>query len=1034
MTAFLLSFYFLTSLAQVDLAPDPVDAFADKIVFSISFDLAASENLDEIKSLVDIQPGYILTGDMVQQAIKRLYALERFNDVRVYAEPHDEVVALHFELPPKHWLKRLRIVGNQQVKTLRLFEALKVNEGATLDTRARDRATGNVLTYLRTVGYKEAQVRIDSVIEDKLTGAENWKVHVTEGQPARVKDILFIGQPGLHAGFIETLIKTRRGDNIDAIQLFADKQRLLDEYRAHGFRQVVVDDPKVANDQVIFHIIAGPRIDVVFVGNNLLNDTQLSRLWPEATPGFSEHELSYLGENIRAAYRQLGYPNAQVSLSGYQDLEHNILRYVLTINEGQPLRVISLKFTGATVFSEKILRQQVRSVLRQNLKESTAVETMKDAELEPAANAAKVTARRVFPMPIDARYIPEFYDEALNQITAAYRNKGYLQVRVGPVELAENAGVASINIPVEEGPQTFIQSIALRENQAISAEELMHYLEQQPDAPTLGKPYSANGIEDARIALLKIYRERGYAYARIFTEMSVADSEDPTKHFADVQFHVEDGPQVHIRNILIRGNHYTRDKIIRIQIAMKPGDLYRYDQAVDAQRAIAGLGVFSNVRVKLIDEEHPDEYKDIVADVSERPRQPIDFGVGISTSEGPRARISYSHINVAGTASTFTSSLKVNRQIFFDLYGAYADTMKERYHHYNSTDQISRALERELRVGIYSPTLKMILGDPRLRLDLVNARTNTIPYSLDTIAAIFGVDFIPQRRLKFSIEPQLSISNLECDSTASPNCRNQTTSSGPLSIDVGMRRMFKLSPTLTLDKRDNPFNPSRGFFIQLKGAYALGESRSDPAEKFSDIFVSSLPDPFSFARVEANVTTYLPLGPLVLAVSLRAGTIFDLQHRCAPVDERFLLGGRATLRGFVERAMLPQDVRFGDSSQAATCLEATRTLDVSSGLAPITKGGNHYFLAKTELRIPIIGEFTLVAFADTGNLWVVLPKNIEDITLRLGTGAGIRYNTPVGALELDLGINTAPRTYRDPTGAAVYKEDVYQVHFSVGSF
>jgi outer membrane translocation and assembly module TamA len=75
-----------------------------------------------------------------------------------------------------------------------------------------------------------------------------------------------------------------------------------------------------------------------------------------------------------------------------------------------------------------------------------------------------------------------------------------------------------------------------------------------------------------------------------------------------------------------------------------------------------------------------------------------------------------------------------------------------------------------------------------------------------------------------------------------------------------------------------------------------------------------------------------------------------------------------------------------------------------------------------------------VAFADTGNLWVVLPKNIEDITLRLGTGAGIRYNTPVGALELDLGINTAPRTYRDPTGAAVYKEDVYQVHFSVGSF
>src|SRR5262249_23758976 len=147
-----------------------------------------------------------------------------------------------------------------------------------------------------------------------------------------------------------------------------------------------------------------------------------------------------------------------------------------------------------------------------------------------------------------------------------------------------------------------------------------------------------------------------------------------------------------------------------------------------------------------------------------------------------------------------------------------------------------------------------------------------VPYALDTIAAIFGIDFSPHRRFKFSIEPQVSISDLECDkNVTSSACRSQALNTAQASLDVGLRRTFKIGPTFNLDLRDNAFNPSRGFFAQLRGFYALGEASPNSAKHFSDLWQSSLENPFSFVHLEANLTGYIPIWKTVLAISVRAG-------------------------------------------------------------------------------------------------------------------------------------------------------------------
>jgi translocation and assembly module TamA len=149
------------------------------------------------------------------------------------------------------------------------------------------------------------------------------------------------------------------------------------------------------------------------------------------------------------------------------------------------------------------------------------------------------------------------------------------------------------------------------------------------------------------------------------------------------------------------------------------------------------------------------------------------------------------------------------------------------------------------------------------------------------------------------------------------------------------------------------------------------------------------------------------------------------------VDERFYLGGRDTLRGFIERNLLPEDACVvpagAGQSRPPGCVDVIRVgVDEQGRLVPpVSQGGDFMLLGKAELRTPVAGELALGMFVDAGNLWSEGPS-ITDLRLRVGTGLGLRYGTPVGALALDVGVN--------PWARASFAEPRLQVHFSVGLF
>jgi outer membrane protein assembly factor BamA len=181
--------------------------------------------------------------------------------------------------------------------------------------------------------------------------------------------------------------------------------------------------------------------------------------------------------------------------------------------------------------------------------------------------------------------------------------------------------------------------------------------------------------------------------------------------------------------------------------------------------------------------------------------------------------------------------------------------------------------------------------------------------------------------------------------------------------------------------------------------------------------------PFAFLKWEGTAATYLSALGQVLALSARVGSIV-MERSLVPVDERFFLGGRTTLRGFVETTLIPQDACVVEDTGAPAPAHCAETIAANPS-PPLSLGGNTYVLFKGELRLPLKDRFSLDLFADVGNLWVNL-RRAQGFVLRVGTGAGLRYATPVGALTVDFGLNTAAR--------AVNREPGYQVHFSIGSF
>ena len=185
----------------------------------------------------------------------------------------------------------------------------------------------------------------------------------------------------------------------------------------------------------------------------------------------------------------------------------------------------------------------------------------------------------------------------------------------------------------------------------------------------------------------------------------------------------------------------------------------------------------------------------------------------------------------------------------------------------------------------------------------------------------------------------------------------------------GERVTSSVGQVLLYDKRDNPKDPSEGYYIQLA---------TDVAGLGGDV------------RYLRNVVTggyFHPFAPQwVLSLLGEAGEIFGINDTVR-IEDRFFVGGD-NLRGFATAGIGPRDTKTGDALGGRTYYTGTVQLGFPLGLPQ---------------ELGITGR----VFTDFGSLFGAVEKgpHVADVrSIRVSGGVGVSWSSPLGPIRLDLGL------------------------------
>jgi outer membrane protein insertion porin family len=216
----------------------------------------------------------------------------------------------------------------------------------------------------------------------------------------------------------------------------------------------------------------------------------------------------------------------------------------------------------------------------------------------------------------------ETYEEDKERVVAFYRSKGYQQASIvrDSIYYDETRSRLFIDVEVEEGQQYRVGDVTWEGNDLFGSEELGRQLKVKE-----GDVFQYSSPELAYLAK-SAYYERGYLDTEIIPRETIRGDS------IDVSFQVFEGEPWKIRRIEFTGNVKTREKVLRREVALLPGDVFKSSQLQESQRRLFMLGYFKDVQFQQqatpsIDDE---KFIDLAFNVEEQRTGAASMGAGYS--------------------------------------------------------------------------------------------------------------------------------------------------------------------------------------------------------------------------------------------------------------------------------------------------------------------------------------------------------------------------------------------------------------------
>jgi outer membrane protein insertion porin family len=568
-------------------------------------------------------------------------------------------------------------------------------------------------------------------------------------------------------------------------------------------------------------------------------------------------------------------------------------------------------------------------------------------------------------------------------IENVYWQNGYLdaraQYRLTP---SRKSGSEIVTFVIQEGRQTRIAAVELLNVRSVPEAQVRKRLLARP-----GRHFNPLylGADTTRIAT--VYKDRGYLPH--ITPSAVRDSQRVT-----VRYDVEEGQLYRYGQVYFStpGELHVDEKLIRRELLLKPGNVYRASQVQLSIERLYQTGLFSQVQMTpLVDSSHTLVEFDLR--VLERKPRWIDTGVGSGSAERFRFTGEWGHRNVArrGMQGALSSRVALDGQARFLLARGEASLLDPWF---------LRSRTREVTTLYYE-----------VRHDRADVR-----WLLKQEAK--GVSFQLRRELGRFTRTSLTQDNAWVKQDVSFRDPNLTASErDSLARDFPPTySTHRIQLGVDRDTRDDPIATLRGSLQNLSAEIAGGPFRGTS----------------SFAKGQMVTAWYTPTRKeWVVAARLRGGTIVpygdtrfssealvDPQVARVPLEDRFRIGGVNSLRGYDENE-----------------IPLSRALQGSGGLTVVQ--------ANLELRVPIVGPFGAEFFIDAGNVWTrpeylkgkqfiprisSEPMTVNDV--RYTFGAGARVQLPFGPLRVDFTWGARPEPGDQPGTKGKHPKGVAQ--FAIG--
>ena len=981
--------------------------------------LPAGSDTAGLSELVAVRAGQQLSVRAVRRSVERLWATGRFTDVVARAVEGPAGLTVIFELTPVQQLAELGIVGNVVLTDDQVRAASGLTEREPFDPDGLDTALLAIREAYRARGYDAAKVEVE---RREVPGGVSLTLVLDEGPPTRVAAVTVAGSPGLPLPELLNALGLQVGGVLERGSLQDGVERLRELLRERRYYRARVDEPQLDVEgtaaRIAVPVLAGPRVRFHFQGNHHYTDATLRAVMAyDASEPLDAVVIGRLARRLAAFYRHRGHHTVKVEPREVPRPDGAELMLVFDVEEGPVLRVREVVFEGNEVFDDETLHEALVERVRVSAPVPAGSVRLLDDPLELEGREEGETRRDATPPDPESVFVEPAYLEAAELMTAAYRERGYLQAEVGfeRLEIDEATRTARAYFRIVEGPQALV--VALRHEGF--PDEATH-----PGALAEGQPFGFAAVERDRLARVRALGRKGYLFAKVEARTDVsADGRE-----ARVVFRAEPGPQVHVGQIILQGLGRTEPATVRANLKLREGEVLDPEALFETQRALVLLGIFRQVTVRLLAPETVEPTKDVVVEVRERPRIDGEVAGGYFLVDGPRVLLDTAFPNVNG------SGLNLNARGKLNYVGWNAQVLSGEFDCPRECGELTGlpGLGGQGTLSVAQPRLYALLPlEVGARVDVIGERVHRAAYVSTRFAAVAGLDWAATRWLSLSLQYQLESSRVRPLGTAG----TQLVSTGRpeeerTRFDFGVFGLHSLRPTATLDFRDDPVNPRSGLLLSTSAELIRGLSVAP-----TDAQSNPLPDfPINALKLSGTLSAYIPVGSrAVLAASVRGGTVRQLESGARTIPpKRFFLGGSTSLRGFREDNLLPEDRRRSLRASLAECQalvspggcapEAAVLLD---GDALPSQGGELFTLGKLELRVPAYRALDLGFFIEAGNLW--LDRTLYDPwLLRPVAGAGLRYSTPVGPIALDVGVNLD----RDHA----VNEPRTLLHFSIGLF